>query len=107
MPVGLCNAPGKYQILMNTLRQGLIGRICLAYLDDVIVYSADTEQHLKDLEAVFCRILDAGLKMKARKYKIFRKEFLNVGHKISDAGVETDPEKIRAVVEWPGPTTLK
>ena len=76
MPFGLCNAPGTYQRLMNTVLQGLIGHICLAYLDDVIVYSADMEQHLKDLEAVFSRILESGLKMNPRKCKLYRKEVL-------------------------------
>ena len=47
------------------------------------------------------------MKIKPRKCKLFRKEVLYIGHKISDAGVEPDAEKIRVVVEWPAPSTLK
>ena len=73
----------------------------------MFAYSVDAEQHLKDLEAVFSRILESGLKMKPRKCKLFREEVIYIGHKIPDAGVEPDREKIRAVVEWPAPSTLK
>ena len=80
MPFGLCNAPGTYQRLMNTVLQGLIGHICLAYLDDVIVFSKNPQNHLKDLEQVFKRISDSRLKMKPRKCKFFRDEVLYLGH---------------------------
>ena len=39
MPFWLCNAPSTYQRLMSIVLRGLISRICLAYLDDVIVFS--------------------------------------------------------------------
>ena len=64
MPFGLCNAPSTYQRLMSIVLRGLIARICLAYLDDVIVYSRRLSQHLDDLRAVFERLLVAGLKLK-------------------------------------------
>ena len=49
MPFGLCNAPSTYQRLMSGVRQGLIGRICLAYLDDVIVFLKKRSNHVSDL----------------------------------------------------------
>ena len=92
---------------MNTVLEGLIGHICLAYLDDVIVFSKNPQNHLKDLEQVFKRISDSGLKMKPRKCKFFRDEVLYLGHKVSKDGVQPDPEKIKAVLDWPLPTDLK
>ena len=45
MPCGLCNAPSTYQRLMFGVLQGLIGHICLAYLDDFIVFSKKRSNH--------------------------------------------------------------
>ena len=53
---GLCNAPSTYQRLMSIVLRGLMTRICLAYLDDVIVYSRSHFQHLRDLRSVFERL---------------------------------------------------
>ena len=64
MPFGLCNAPFTYQCLMMSVLQGLIGRIFLAYLDDVIVFTKRRNEHANDLRAVLDRIRDAGLKLK-------------------------------------------
>ena len=61
MPLGVCNAPSTYQWLMAGVLQGLIGRICLAYLDDVIVCSKKRSEHAADLCSVFYRIRSAGL----------------------------------------------
>ena len=56
MCLGLCNAPSTYQQLMVGVLQGLIGRICLSYHDDVIVLSKKRSEHAADPRAVFDRI---------------------------------------------------
>ena len=48
MLFGFCNAPSTYQRLMTSILQGLIGRICLAYIDDVIVFSKRLAYHVTD-----------------------------------------------------------
>jgi len=50
MPFGLCNAPATFQRLMDTVLMGLNFDICLAYLDDVIVYSRDLQSHNNNLK---------------------------------------------------------
>ncbi|KAL1244200.1 Retrovirus-related Pol polyprotein from transposon 17.6 [Trichinella spiralis] len=55
MPFGLCNAPGTFQRLMERTLSGLVGKSCLVYLDDIIVFSATEEEHLTRLEEVFQR----------------------------------------------------
>lgn len=52
MPFGLCNAPATYQRIMNVLLAGLNGLSCLVYLDDIIVFSKNFEDHVKDLVEV-------------------------------------------------------
>ena len=76
MPFGLCNAPSTYQRLMTSVLQGLIGRICLAYLDDVIVFSKRRADHIADLQTVLDRIRDGGLKLKPAKCNLVCEQVL-------------------------------
>ena len=76
IPFGLCNAPSTYQRLMMSVLQGLIGRICLASLDHVIVFSKRRDEHVNDLRAVLDRIRDAGLKLKPAKCKLLCEQVL-------------------------------
>ena len=103
MPFGLCNAPSTYQRLMSIVLRGLIARICLAYFDDVIVFSRRLHQHLDDLRAVFQRVLAAGLKLKPSKCQLFRDEVLYLGHVINATGIAPDPAKLRVLATWPVP----
>ena len=59
----LCNAPSTYQQLIFNVVQGLIGRICLVYLDDVIVFSKKRSNRISDFCSVLYRIRFAGLKL--------------------------------------------
>ena len=64
MPFGLCNAPGTFQRLMEFVLAGLQWQTCLVYLDDVIVYGRDFDEHLEWLRDVSHRFRQAGLKLK-------------------------------------------
>ena len=99
MQFGLCNAPSTYQHLMSSVLQGLIGRICLAYLDDVIVFSKRRDKHVNDLRAVLDRIRDAGLKLKPAKCKLSCEQVLYLGHVISPSGVSPDPAKLGVLAD--------
>ena len=48
----------------------------------------------------------AGPLLKAQKCELFNKSVSFLGHIISDKGIKTDPEKIRAVKEWPVPVSV-
>ena len=60
MPFGLCNSGATFQRLMDTVMSGIAFEIALAYLDDVIIYSATLGQHFERLEVVLARLQDAG-----------------------------------------------
>ena len=106
MPFGLCNAEATFQRLMDLVMSGLHLDICLVYLDDIVVYARSAEEHLRRLEVVFQRLLEAGLKIKPGKCSFFRCSVSFLGHVVSKNGIETDPEKTRAVAEWPTPTSV-
>ena len=104
---GLSNSPAVFQRLMDLVLAGLTWEICLAFLDDIIVMSKDFNQHLERLGQVFDRLRKANLKLKAEKCHLFKRRVKFLGSVVSEAGVEPDPEKVRAVKEWPRPQTLK
>ena len=106
MPFGLVNAPATFQRLMESCLGELHLQWCLIYLDDIIVYSSTVDDHLKRLEAVFQRLIAAGLKLKASKCDLFRTSLTYLGHVISCGGISTCEDKVEAVRNWPQPQTV-
>lgn len=103
MPFGLCYAPATFERLMETVLRGLSWKTCLVYLDDIIVVGKSFEDHMRNLEQVFQTIRSAKLKLSPKKCNMFRRKVNYLGHVVSHKGVEPDPEKVRAVKEWPVP----
>lgn len=106
MPFGLCNAPATFERLMETVLRNLQWDICLVYLDDIIVVGNTIKDMIQNLTFVFDRLLSAGLKLKARKCTLFAKEVGYLGHIVSERGIATSPEKIKAVKKWPVSSNL-
>ena len=106
MPFGLTNAPATFQRLMEFCLGELHLNWCIIYLDDIIVFSRTPEEHLHRLKAVISKSRTAGLKLKPTKCDLFRQQINYLGHVISKEGVSNDPDKIKAVTEWPEPTTV-
>ncbi|GBN70184.1 Retrovirus-related Pol polyprotein from transposon 297 [Araneus ventricosus] len=106
MPFGLCNAPATFERLMETVLRGLTSEACLVYLDDIIIVGRTFQEHLNNIRKVFQRLQKANFKLSLKKCRFFRKEVSYLGHIISADGVKTDPEKTKAVVDWPRPETV-
>ena len=106
MPFGLTNAPATFQRLMENCLGDLHLNWCIIYLDNIIIYSKTPKEHLERLEAVFEKISKAGLKLKPNKCEFFKSEITYLGHVVSNKGIATDPKKIRAIQQWPRPTTV-
>ena len=106
MPFGLANAPASFERLMERVLAGLTPELCLVYLDDLIIHAKNFEEELKRLRKVFERLRAAGLKLNSKKCHLFQKRVCYLGHIVSEDGVETDPAKIKAIIEWPTPRTV-
>lgn len=78
-----------------------------AYLDDLVLISESFNGHLELLKDVFLRLRSAGLKLNVEKCKFCQTELKYLGHVINSDGINTDPEKVRAVVDFPRPTGVK
>ena len=107
MPFGLCNAPATFQSTMEIVLRGLLGNQCLVYLDDIIIFGSSFHECLKNLEEVLKKLENANLKLKPKKCKLFHTEVEYLGRIVSSDGIQADPEKIRAIQEWPVPTTVR
>lgn len=107
MAFGLCNAPATFERLMEKVLHGLSWKVCLVYLDDIIVFSKDFQGQLENLRKVFERLKFANLKLSPKKCCLFQSKVSFLGHIVSKDGVSTDPEKIKAVQEWPVPKNVK
>ncbi len=107
MPFGLSNAPAKFQRLMELVLKDLNWKVCLIYLDDVIVYGAGFYPALDRLKIVWKRIREANLKLKPTKCCLMRAEVPFLGHIISREGVGVDPAKTEAMEKRPTPVNLK
>ena len=103
MPFGLANAPATFERLMERVLAGLQCEICLVYLDDIMVFDQNFEEHMSRLSLVLDRVRQAGLKISPKKCDLFKKEVAFLGHIVGKEGISTDPKKIEAVSEWPRP----
>ena len=72
---------------------GLNFDICLAYLDDIIVYSCDLQSHMERLEKLFQQLREANLKLKPSKFSILQKRVAFLGYVVSETGIGTDPSQ--------------
>ena len=60
MPFGLTNSPATFQRAMNTILNGLTWMDCLVYLDDIVIFAKNLQEHNRRLEAVLQRLKIAG-----------------------------------------------
>ena len=103
---GLSNAPAIFQRVIDLVLTGLTWQVCLAFLDDIIVMSESFSQHIERLTLVFERLKTVGLKLNPGKCRLFQESVKFLGSIVSRAGIHPDPEKVRAVAEWPVPRSL-
>lgn len=105
VPFGLAQAPAYFQRLIDQVLVGL--DFAFGYLDDILIYSKDVEQHLQHIRIVFTRVKEARLKLKASKCCFFKKHLHYLGHLISAEGIKPIKEKLVSLEKMPPPRTPK
>ncbi|KAG8200915.1 hypothetical protein JTE90_020555 [Oedothorax gibbosus] len=107
MPFGLCNAPLTFERTMDNLLRHLKRKMCLCYLDDIVVFYHTFQEHLRRLHCVLSCISKAGLILNKKKCQFGATEIKVLGHQVSGQGVKPDPEKVKAVNNFPTPQSVK
>ena len=85
--MGLRTSPGTMQLLMDKILHKLTFISVLCYLDDCVIFSSSFEQHLQDLNAVFYKFRQAGLKLGPKKCSFAKDKCVFLGHLISRDGI--------------------
>ena len=101
MPFGLRNAPMSFQMLMSQVLKGLNWKFALCYIDDILVFSSNFEEHLDHLDQVFQRLRNAHLTLKLEKCSFAVDKVTYLGHVITKNGVEVDPSNTEKVKTHP------
>ena len=102
---GLRNAGATFQRMMDDLLGDL--PFCVAYIDDILIFSSSPDEHLQHLRTVLDRLQSAGLVLRQDKCVLGVKEVDFLGHRISSKGVLPLPSKVSAITSFPVPSTVK
>ncbi len=107
MPFGLSNAPAAFQHFINDILSDLLDVSVIAYLDDILVYSDNMEDHRKHVREVLQRLRVNGLYAGLHKCTFHTDTVEYLGFILSPDGLKMDPAKIRVIQEWPEPRKVK
>ena len=106
MSFGLTNAPAYFMYLMNSVFMPELDKFVVVFIDDILIYSKNEEEHAQDLHIVLQRLREQQLYAKFSKCDFCLKEVPFLGHVISAEGISVDPSKVQDVLDWEAPTSV-
>jgi transposase InsO family protein len=107
LPFGWVNSPFWFQRFTQTCIANPNGDYCQAYIDDLVVFSKDVEDHFLHLRQVLNTIRSLNVRLKTSKCSFFAREMEYLGHIISADGIRMNPKKVKVIMNLPRPTTKK
>lgn len=107
MPFGLVNAPAIFQALINDVLREMLNKYVFVYLDDILIFSCNYQEHIQHVRQVLSQLLKHSLFVKLEKseFQVSSTPFL--GFIVYKVSLQMDPGKVRVVQEWPQPNSVK
>ena len=106
MPFGFTNASVAFMDLMNRVFRPYLDQFVVVFIDDILVYSKNAQEHEHQLRIVLQTLRENQLFEKLSKCDFWLKEVSFLGHMVSADGIRVDPAKIEAVVNWKPPRNV-
>ena len=107
LPFGLANAPSAYSRLVQMALDQLPPGFAMGYIDDIIIHSADLQEHLHHLREVVQLHVRMGMKLNMRKCNLIKSEVEYLGHLVSKDSIRMIPSYVERILDWPLPSTGK
>uniref|UniRef100_A0A453SWU5 Reverse transcriptase domain-containing protein n=1 Tax=Aegilops tauschii subsp. strangulata TaxID=200361 RepID=A0A453SWU5_AEGTS len=95
MSFGLTNAPAYFMSMMNKVFMEFLDKFVVVFIDDILVYSKNEEEHKEHLRLVLEKLREHQLYAKFSKFEFWLKEVGFLGHVISREGIAVDPSKVQ------------
>jgi hypothetical protein len=92
--------------LMNSIFMSELDKFVIVFIDNILVYSENEEDHAEHLRIVLTKLRDHQLYAKFSKCEFLLKTFPFLGHVLSENGISMDPSKVQEVMDWKAPTTV-
>ena len=92
MPFGLTNAPATFQSYINEVLRTYLDEFCVAYIDDILIYSRTLEEHIEHVRKILKKLLEHGLYVKLEKCQFHVQEIEFLGYILSPEGVSISKE---------------
>jgi hypothetical protein len=106
MSFGLTNAPAYFMYMINKAFMKYLDKFIVVFIDDILVYSRNEEEHEGHLRLVLQKLRDHKLYAKLSKCEFWLKQVAFLGHVVSKGGISVDPSKVQDVLSWKTPTSV-
>src|SRR5947207_15515836 len=96
----LINISAMFQELINYVLYDHLNKFVIAYLDNILIYSENEENHEKHVKKVLKRFQEKNLYLKSEKYEFHKQQVEYLEHIVTTEKLEMNSEKIKAVIEF-------
>ena len=107
MPFGLVNAPATFQAMMNTIPRDFLDHGVVVYLDDILIYSENEEEHIALVKKVLAQLEEYDLAVSTTKSVFHVKEVECLGYIVAVDGVTLSERKVQSIKDWKHPLSVK